>query len=129
MELTAFTSNLGRGQGRVETTDAPPRRYAFVLGDLEPGRAFELAPGDHAEVTQQADLTGADFVRATLRLRVPRSLPPGLAWEASILVDGQAKASFRVRSGRERVLRDLAASVSKLSGLHTVGVRLTLVTA
>jgi len=129
MELTAFTSNLGRGQGRVETPDAPSGRYAFVLGDLEPGRVFELAPGDHAEVTQQVDLTAAAFVRATLRLRVPRSLPPGLAWEASILVDGLAKASFRARPGRERVVRDLAANVSKLSGLHTVGVRLTLVSA
>jgi hypothetical protein len=40
-----------------------------------------------------------------------------------------AKASFRVRAGRERVMRDLAANVSKLAGLHTVGVRLALVSA
>ena len=46
MELTAFTSNLGRGQGRVETPDAASGRFAFVLGDLEAGRVFELAPGE-----------------------------------------------------------------------------------
>jgi hypothetical protein len=129
MELTAFTSNLGATQGRVETTDAPSGRFAFALGDLEPGRVFELAAGDHADVTQDTDLTGVDFVRATLRLRVPKSLPLSLAWEASILVDGVAKASFRVRAGRERVMRDLAANVSKLAGLHSVGVRLALVSA
>jgi hypothetical protein len=129
MELTAFTSNLGVTQGRVETTDAPSGRFAFVLGDLESGRVFELAPGDAAEVTQDVDLSGLHFVRATLRLRVPKSLPAGLAWEASILVDGVARASFRVRAGRERVMRDLAANVSKLAGLHTVGVRLALVSA
>ncbi len=129
MELTAFTSNLGRGQGRVETPDAASGRFAFVLGDLEAGRVFELAPGDHAEVTQMTDLTGVDFVRAPLRLRVPKSLPQALAWEVSILVDGLAEASFRGRPGRERVQRDLAANVSKLSGMHTVGVRLALVPA
>lgn len=129
MELTAFTSNVGRGQGRVETPDAASGRFAFVLGDLEAGRVFELAPGDHAEVTQMTDLTGVDFVRATLRLRVPKSLPQALAWEVSIIVDGLAEASFRGRPGRERVQRDLAANVSKLSGVHTVGVRLTLVVA
>ncbi len=129
MELTAFTSNLGRGQGRVETPDAASGRFAFVLGDLESGRVFELAPGDHAEVTQFVDCTNVDFVRATLRLHVPKSLPQALAWEASIIVDGLAKASFRGRPGRERVQRDLAANVSKLSGVHTVGVRLALVVA
>lgn len=127
MELTAFTSNLGVTQGRIETAGAPSGRFAFVLGDLEPGRVFELAPGDAAEVTQDVDLSGLHFVRATLRLRVPKSLPAGLAWEASILVDGVAKASFRVRAGRERLMRDLAANVSKLAGLRTVGVRLQLV--
>jgi hypothetical protein len=93
MALTAFTSRLGRGQGRLATPKATGGDYAFVLGDAEPGRVFELAPGDHAEVTQQADLTGVMLVRALLRLRVPASTPPGLAWEASILVDGTKLAA------------------------------------
>jgi hypothetical protein len=36
---------------------------------------------------------------------------------------------MRARSGRERLVTDLAANVSKLSGVHTVGVRLELVGA
>ena len=77
MALTAFTSRLGRGQGRLATSKATGGDYTFVLGDAEPGRLFELAPGDHAEVTQQTDLAGVMLVRALLRLRVPASTPPG----------------------------------------------------
>jgi hypothetical protein len=129
MALTAFTSRLGRGQGRLATPKATGGDYAFVLGDDESGRLFDLAPGDHAEVTQQTDLTGVMLVRVLLRLRVPASTPPGLAWEASIIVDGNKLAFMRATPGRERLVTDLAANVSKLSGLHTIGVRLELVTA
>lgn len=129
MALTAFTSRLGRGQGRLATPMATSGEYAFVLGDDEAGRFFGLAPGDHAEITQNTDLTGVTLVRAALRLRVPASTPAGLAWEASILVDGIKLASMRVQPGRERLVTDLAAHVSKLSGFHTIGVRLELVVA
>ena len=129
MALTAFTSRLGRGQGRLATPKATGGDYAFVLGDDEPGRFFELAPGDHAEVTQNTDLTGVMLVRALLRLRVPASTPAGFAWEASLVVDGNKLARMRAQPGRERLVTDLAANVSKLSGLHAIGVRLELVTA
>jgi hypothetical protein len=129
MALTAFTSRLGRGQGRLQTPKATGGDYAFVLGDVEPGRVFELAPGDHADVTQSADLTGVMLVRALLRLSVPVSTPAGLSWEASITVDGAKLATMRAKPGRERLVTDLAANVSKLSGVHTVGVRLELVSA
>lgn len=129
MALTAFTSRIGRGQGRLATPKATGGEYAFVLGDDEAGRLFELEPDDHAEVTQQTDLTGVMLVRALLRLRVPASTPAGLAWEASILVDGTKLARMQARPGRERLVTDLAANVSKLSGLHTIGVRLELVVA
>jgi hypothetical protein len=36
---------------------------------------------------------------------------------------------MRARPVRERLVTDLAANVSKLSGTHTVGVRLELVNA
>jgi aminoglycoside phosphotransferase len=129
MALTAFTSRLGRGQGRLATSKATGGDYAFVLGDDEAGRFFELAPGDHAEVTQETDLTSVMLVRALLCLRVPASTPAGRAWEASIVVDGTKLARMQARPGRERLVTDLAANVSKLSGLHTIGVRLELVTA
>jgi len=129
MALTAFTSRLGLGQGRIRPSHAPTQagELVFVLGDDEPGRFFELAAGDHAEVTQSVDLTGAALVRAVLRLRVPKTLPAGLAWEAAIVVDGVSFARARSGRGRERVITDLAANVSKLAGVHAVGVRLELV--
>ncbi|GEL75700.1 hypothetical protein [Myxococcus virescens] len=129
MALTAFTSRLGLGQGRIRPQRATPAsgEYLFVLGDEELGRRFELAPGDFAEVTQAVDVTGVDLVRTALRLRVPPSAPVGLAWEASLVVGGVKYARCRGRPGRERLVSDLVANVSKLSGVHTVGVRLELV--
>ena len=129
MELDAFTSRLGVGQGRIAPLNAAPAsgEYVFVLGEDEPGRVFELAPGDRAEVVQDTDLTGVDLVRAHLRLRVPASLPAGLGWEASIVVDGVKAARATCRPGRKREITDLAANVSKLAGVHQVGVRLELV--
>lgn len=120
MELTAFTSRLGEGQGRLVPG-------VFVLGDDEPGRFFELALGDHVEVTQSTDLTGVTLVRSAMVLRVPKRLPAGLAWEVSLIVDGAKYASLGARPGRERLVTDLAANVSKLTGVHVVGVRLELV--
>lgn len=129
MELDAFTSRLGLGQGRIRPASLPAGsgEYAFVLGEDEPGRLFELAVGDHAEVLQDTDLTDVDLVRAHLGLRVPASVPAGFAWEASIVVDGTKRATATAKPGRSRTLTDLAANVSKLSGVHQVGVRLELV--
>ncbi len=113
MELTAFTSRLGEGQGRLGPG-------VFVLGDDERGRTFELAQGDFVEVTQVVDLSGVTLVRSSIKVRTPR----GLAWEVSIVVDGVKYAGVTLRPGSGRTLNDLAANVSKLSGQHTVGVRL-----
>jgi hypothetical protein len=131
MELDAFTSRLGLGQGRIHPVSMPPAagEYAFVLGEDEAGRLFELAPGDHAEVIQDASLTDVDFVRAHLVLRVPAGIPTGFAWEASLIIDGVKLARATAKPGRTRTLADLAANVSKLSGVHQVGVRLELMGA
>jgi hypothetical protein len=120
MELTAFTSRLGEGQGRLGPG-------VFILGDDEPGRTFELAIGDHVEVTQAVDLTGVTLVRTSMKVGTPKRMPPGLAWEVSIVVDGVKYAGVTLRAGSERALEDLSANVSKLAGPHTVGVRLELV--
>lgn len=126
MELDAFTARLGVSQGLVVTADGGS---VFILGELEPGRLAELAVGDRVEVVQSLDVTGAALVRADLLLRAPLSTPEGLAWEASIVVDGVACARTRFPQRGERRVRDLAANVSKLAGVHTVGVRLELVVA
>ena len=129
MDLTAFTSRLGEGQGRLQPTSASPAggEWVFVLGDEDPGRLYELAPGDHAELSQDVDVSDADLFRVDLRLRVPDDLPETLVWEAQLRVDGATEASARCKPGRERHLTDLAANLSKLAGVHTRGVRLELV--
>jgi hypothetical protein len=119
MELTAFTSRLGEGQGRLGPG-------VFVLGDDEPGRLCELAAGDHVEVSQDADLTGATLVRVALYLRLPQQVPTGVAWEVAILVDGVKYATLRPRPGSERSF-ELSANVSKVVGIHSVSLRLGLV--
>ena len=131
MELDAFRSRLGVGQGRIQPVGALPAagEYVFVLGEDETGRLFELAAGDYAEVVQDTELTDADLVCAQLRLRAPAGVPDGLVWEASIVVDGVKRARAICPAGRERELNDLAANVSKLAGVHQVGVRLELVEA
>jgi len=126
MELDAFRSRLGDGQGRIETSAG---EASFVLGDLEPGRMFDLQQGDYAEVVQATDLTGVTLVRARCTLAVPAGLSANLVWEGSILVDGAKLASTTCGGGRKRELTDLAANVSKLVGVHEVAVRLTLVGA
>ena len=131
MELDAFRSRLGVGQGRIQPAGATPPSgdHVFVLGEDESGRIFELAPGDRAEVLQDADLTDVDLVRAHLRLRVQASLPEGLAWEVSIVIDGSKRARATCLPGRQREITDLAGNVSKLAGVRQVGVRLELVEA
>ncbi len=127
MELTAFNSRLGTSQGRLGPNDED--EYRFVLGDNQPGYLHNLEPGDHAEVIQETDLTDIDLVRAELTLSVPDDVPSPMYWEASIIVDGTAYARTTCRPGRFREITDLAANVSKMTGLHQVGVRLALVLA
>ncbi len=129
MNLDAFRSRLGESQGRVVPTGASPASgaHVFVLGDDQPGRLYNLQPGDHAEIAQQVDLGGVDLVRVHLELRVPAGLPAGLAWAVSIFINNVSAASATCRAGRARRITDLAANVSKLVGVHTVAIRLELV--
>lgn len=123
MEFDAFRKGLGRSQGRLPTPDG----HVFVLGSLRPGVFHPLVPGDHAELLQEVDLTDVDLIRTELHFTVPASLPQGLAWEASLLIDGSKHARMICPAGRRRHTTDLAANVSKMTGLHRVGVRLELV--
>ena len=123
MEFDAFSARLGTSQGRIEKEEG---NFVFVLGDLQPGYFADFEPGDRAEVTQDVNLTGADLVRAKLAINIPADMPAGLYWEASILIDGVKQASAVGRAGRTRAIADLAANISKRSGVHAVAVRLQL---
>jgi hypothetical protein len=129
MAFTPFDMEMGARQGRLKPSGWTPTsgEYAFVLGSNLPGHIHRLEAGDHCEVSQEMDLTGVNFIRARLRLRNASFLPAGLNWEASILVDGMKKATMTVEPGKTRDRADMAANVSKLTGMHSVAVRLELI--
>jgi len=129
MAFTPFNAALGTRQGRLEPVGFEPTSgdFAFVLGSDREGDIHDFEVGDRAEVQQDVDLTGENFVRAQIRLRNATAVPAGVNWEASITVGGAKKASMLLSPGRTRDRADMAANVSKLTGVHTVGLRLELV--
>ena len=130
-EVTPFEARTGLSQGRLPWANPPVTEsgQVVVLGSSEPGWCYDLEVGDRVELTQPCDVTAVDIIRTRLRLRVLDGLPAGLAWEVSILIDGDQVARTTCGPGRERLLTDLAANVSKLAGVHYVGLRLELVEA
>ncbi len=129
MALTAWNRELGGTQGRIQPSGFTPPEgtFAFVLGRDLPGLGQKLNLGDFVEVKQTADFGDATLVRLRARLRPPDSVPAGVAWRASLRIDGVARASALLEPGRTRDRLDLAANVSKLSGNHELGFRLEVV--
>ena len=129
MAFSPFDAALGARQGRLQAMGPVqgPASHVYVLGSDLPGYSHQLAIGDYAEVRQEVDLTGMDLVRAYIRMRNAKELPAGVNWQVSMAVGGVKMASMIVAPGRSRARRDMAANVSKLGGLHTVGLRLELV--
>jgi hypothetical protein len=127
--LTAFDRELGTTQGRVEPVGfAPPQgEFAFVLGRDLPGLTQKLDVGDFVEVRQTADFGDTNLVRLRSRMRPSAAVPAGLAWKASLRIDGGERVSQLLVPGRARDRVDLAANVSKLSGDHELAFRLELV--
>lgn len=128
-DLTPFNARLELDQGRMRPTVSPATagQFVFVLGCDTDGMAAEIVPGDFTAIEQDVDLTDVDLIRADLVLRTPAEVPDGQAWRVAILVDAVVFASVRGWPGRTRTLADLAANVSKLTGVHEVGFRLDLV--
>lgn len=129
MALTAWDRELGTTQGRIAPEGfAPPEgTFAFVLGRDLPGLAQSLNVGDFVEVRQSADFGDAKIVRLRARMRPPASVPAGVAWEASLRIDGAEHARSLLVPGRVRDRIDLAANVSKLTGDHELTFRLAVV--
>jgi hypothetical protein len=105
----------------------PQGEFAFVLGRDLPGLKQKLQVGDFVEVKQSADFGDAKLVRFRARLRPPASVPAGVAWKASLRIDGAERVSQLLAPGRTRDRVDLAANVSKLAGDHELSFRLGLV--
>ena len=81
------------------------------------------------QAAQDIDLTDVDLVRADMTLRTPDDVPDGWSWRASITIDGQVYARILGWPGRTRAIPDIAANVSKLTGVHEVAIRLDLIEA
>jgi sporulation-control protein spo0M len=124
MDLTAFNSRLGISQGRIPLDETD---FVFVLGDDVPGYFHNLEGGDHAQVVQDIDLTDINIVQTELTVKVPDSTPLTIGFELSIVVDNAKMATTVCLTGQERRITDLTANVSKLTGVHSVGVRLEVV--
>lgn len=129
MALTAWNRELGTTQGRVVPQGfAPPEgTFAFVLGRDLPGLAQKLAVGDRVEVKQTASFGDTKLLRLRARMRPPVVAPVGVAWKASLRIDGVERASALLTPERTRDRLDLAANVSKLVGDHELAFRLELV--
>jgi len=127
--LTAWNRELGTTQGRVVPQGfAPPEgTFAFVLGRDLPGLAQKLAVGDRVEVKQTASFGDTKLLRLRARMRPPVVAPVGVAWKASLRIDGVERASALLTPERTRDRLDLAANVSKLVGDHELAFRLELV--
>jgi hypothetical protein len=112
--LTAWNRELGTTQGRIAPAGfVPPEgTRAFVLGRDLPGLTHKLELGDFVEVKQTADFGDAKLVRFRARMRPPASVPPGVAWRASLRIDGDEHASALLVPGRLRDRADLAATGS-----------------
>lgn len=129
MEFTPFDAALGIRQGRIAPIGFVPTsgEFALVLGSDTPGHIHDVNLADGIQVTQSVDVTSDNFIRAVLRFRNATTIPPGVNWEASIVVAGVKRASMVLEPGRTRDRIDMVANVSKLSGVKNVAVRLDLV--
>jgi hypothetical protein len=128
MELDAFTQALGIRQGRVRRA-GEDAAHVLVLGDVEARRAHNLTAGDYIEWSQQVDLGPADIVRLRGSMTVPNDVPPGLAWELSIVIAGRKASSLVAVPGRAQRLDDMAAFAGNDAGRRVVAIRLELVSA
>ena len=129
MALTAWNRELGTTQGRVAPHGfVPPEgSFAFVLGRDLAGLQQKLNVGNFVEVSQTASFGDAKLIRLRARMRPPEAVPAGVAWKASLRIDGVERVASLILPGRTRDRVDLAANVSKLSGNHQLAFRLELV--
>ena len=129
MAFTPFNAVLGIRQGRMDPNGFVPTTgdYAYVLGSDLSGEMYDFNIGDYSEVNQDIDLTEVNFIRAQVKLRNALEIPQGVNWEASITVGGEKKTTMKIKPGRSRDRSDMAANVSKLTGVYIVGLRLELI--
>lgn len=136
MGLTAFTRDVAITQGRIEPANWTPQdagAWVFGLGRDDPGIAEVLNVGDSVLVSQAFGWSGGGYVlRAPARLRPPSTIPLGVWWRASLLVDGVEVIGHTIPPARPGQpagtldFHDFGCVVALLTGTHTIGFRLQL---
>jgi len=115
----------GFGQLRVDADDGVGVSVpTLILGHasedfiVEPG---QIDAGDYIEASQEIDLTCVGYITiASIEIRGSDAAE----FVFSICIDGSPAFSADIAAGASRTLRDWWTNVSKLSGLHTVALRL-----
>lgn len=106
---------------------APEGEHVFCLGYELAGLFHRFAAGDFSQIEQDEDFGATNIVRVVALIRSTDAMPSTLAWRFSLLLDGVIYTSRILEPGRDRVLVDIAANVSKLVGNHTLAFRLDLI--
>lgn len=118
METSVLDRDLGEACGRLEG-DEIEGSYVFSIGDMLLRESVELISiGDAVSLHQFATLPNdARTLRATGKFSSPAelSLPAGLAWRASLSINGIERAS-RMFDGRSFFMSDIGANVASLAG-------------
>jgi hypothetical protein len=131
MALSPFEQDPGVEWGRIQPSGwvPPDESWVLALGHDTPGCTGAFNVGDRVEVSQGVDFAGVKLLRLRARLRPPENVPAGVAWRASMLIDGVEMVGETLTPGRSRDVNDWALNVSKLAGTHILTFRLALVTA
>ncbi len=129
MALTAWTARFGSSQGRAIPVNFPPPdgEWVFIMGEDRAGVYRFLNVGDYAEVSATGSFGGAEVLRFSGQLRGPTSPPAGVAFKASILVDGIERTSRLLEAGRTRGLIDMGACIARDTANHDLTFRMELV--
>lgn len=138
MALTAFTRDVAITQGRIRPALWTPQdsgQWVFCLGFDAIDQFDVIAAGDSVTVSQSADWAANGYtMRIPARLRLPRTVPLGVWWRASVLLNGVEVwgRDFPPSNPAKPVdydLGDLGWVVAHLVGAHTIGFRLQLLGA
>lgn len=101
--MDPFTKDLGVHQGRVALATAPEGGHVYELGHVLL-QDSNLGVGDLHQVSQELVLSAqACLIRASIRVEVPRVLPPSLVWEVSALLNGQQMVRRALRPSKRPI--------------------------
>ncbi len=121
---TPWDAEAGTQQQRIPVPDAPDGSYVYEFGHALPGIKVKLATGDTHAISQMADLSIKKLLRATVLVRAPTSMPPGIEWRFTGGIFGEI--AVPTNDATTRIYRDFALGTPEVAGPHNVLFRLQL---